>query len=94
MKTASLPSLRVDPALREAAKSVLHDGETLSCFVEQSVRAQVQLRQQQEAFVARGLASRERARETGRHAEASAVLAALEARLTAARTKASKAPSA
>lgn len=34
MKSASLPSLRVDPALREAAEAVLQEGETLSSFVE------------------------------------------------------------
>lgn len=88
MKTASLPSLRVEPALREAAEAVLQEGETLSSFVEQSVRAQVQLRQQQEAFIARGLASRERARKTGRHVDAASVVAGLESRLQAARQKA------
>lgn len=88
MKTATLPSLRVDPALREAAEAVLQAGETLSSFVEQSVRAQVQLRQQQEAFIARGLASRDRARASGRYVEAAEVLAGLEARLEASRRKA------
>ncbi len=38
MKSATLPSLRVDPALREAAEAVLEEGETLSSFVEQAVR--------------------------------------------------------
>ncbi len=33
MKTASLPSLRVDPALRKADEAVLHEGETFSSFV-------------------------------------------------------------
>ena len=88
MKTASLPSLRVDPALRQAAEAVLQEGETLSSFVEQSVRAQVQLRQQQEAFMARGLASRDSARASGRYIEAAEVLAGLEARLASARRKA------
>ncbi len=88
MKTASLPSLRVDPSLREAAESVLQDGETLSSFVEHSVRAQVQLRQQQEAFIARGLASRECARKAGRYMAADAVVSGLESRLRAATAKA------
>ena len=88
MKTASLPSLRVDPALREAAEAVLQEGETLSSFVERSVRAQIQLRQQQEAFIARGLASRERARASGRYVEAADVMTGLEARLESARRKA------
>lgn len=38
MKTASMPSLRVAPQLREAAEAVLHEGETLSAFMEQSLR--------------------------------------------------------
>jgi hypothetical protein len=33
MKTATIPSLRVDVPLREAAIEVLEDGETLSSFV-------------------------------------------------------------
>lgn len=65
MKSASLPSLRVDPALREAAEAVLQEGETLSSFVEHSVRAQVQQRQQQGAFIARGLAARDSAKAAG-----------------------------
>jgi hypothetical protein len=34
MKTATIPSLCVDPELRAAAESVLKEGETLSAFVE------------------------------------------------------------
>ncbi|MCC8446934.1 YlcI/YnfO family protein [Xanthomonas translucens] len=85
MKSASLPSLRVDPALREAAEAVLQKGETLSSFVEQSVRAQVQLRQQQDAFVARGLASRDSAWQSGRYIDAKDVLAGLQSQLDTAR---------
>jgi predicted transcriptional regulator len=65
MKTASIPSLRVEPALREAAESVLREGESLSSFLETSLRAQVAERQLQQAFIARGLASRDEARRTG-----------------------------
>ena len=64
MKTAALPSLRVEPELRDAAESVLQAGETLSSFVETAVREQVALRRQREAFVARGLAALEQARKT------------------------------
>ena len=77
MKTATLPSLRVEPALREAAESVLQEGETLSGFVEASVRAQVELRKQREAFIARGVTSRNRARETGAYHEAADVMGEL-----------------
>ena len=88
MKTASLPSLRVDPALREAAEAVLQEGETLSSFVEQSVRAQIRFRQQQAAFIARGLDSRARARQSGRYVDADEVLAGLGSQLEKARNKA------
>lgn len=85
MKTATLPSLRVEPALREAAESVLQEGETLSAFVEQSVRAMVQQRQQQEAFIARGLRARDDARRSGRYTPADEVLRDLESKLVNAR---------
>ena len=74
MKTSTFPSLRVDPALRKAAEDVLQEGETLSGFVEQSVRAQIKLRQQREEFIARGLASRDKAEKTGVYYEVTDVL--------------------
>jgi predicted transcriptional regulator len=84
MKTASLPSLRVDPELRQAAESVLHDGESLSSLMESSLRASVSRRQMQRDFVARGLQSRDRARSTGEYYDATDVHAELEAMLVAA----------
>lgn len=62
MKTATLPSLRVTADFREAAESVLKDGETLSSFVEDSVRREVEIRKSQADFIARGLAAREEAK--------------------------------
>lgn len=85
MKTATIPSLRVEPALREAAESVLREGETLSGFVEASLRAQVRQRQFQEEFIKRGLASRDKARETGVYYSLDEVIGKLEARLARAR---------
>jgi plasmid stabilization system protein ParE len=70
MKTSTIPSLRVEPELRAAAESVLEEGETLSSFVEQSVRANIQRRQSQQEFIARGLAAREEAKRTGEYFEA------------------------
>lgn len=87
MKTATLPSLRVAPELREAAENVLHEGETLSAFLESALRAQIDQRRMQEQFLARGLASRDRARETGRYVSADAVLAELETKLDQAKKK-------
>ncbi len=67
MKTATMPSLRVDPELRQDAENVLHDGETLSKFMEQALRAGIQARRSQQEFIARGLASRDEARKTGEY---------------------------
>ena len=88
MKTATIPSLRVDPELRHAAESVLQDGETLSGFVELSLRANIERRRLQQEFVARGLASREQARLTGEYYPAEDVQRELEAMLTQAEAKA------
>ncbi len=81
MKTATIPSLRVDPELRAAAESVLKEGETLSAFVENSLRAQINYRQTQAEFIARGLASREEAKRTGEYFSADEVHAELRAML-------------
>jgi hypothetical protein len=45
MKTSTIPSLRIAPELRAAAESVLEGGETLSSFVEHSLRVQIERRQ-------------------------------------------------
>lgn len=74
MKTATIPSLRVDPELRQAAESVLQEGETLSGFVEHSLRAQIQRRQAQQEFIARGLAARDEAQRSGKYFSADAIL--------------------
>jgi predicted transcriptional regulator len=65
MKTATLPSLRVEPELRKAAEAVLKKGESLSSFMEQSLRDEVSRRRNQAEFIARGLAAREEAKRTG-----------------------------
>lgn len=65
MKTATLPSLRVEPALRKAAENVLREGESLSSFMEQSLRDEVNRRRVQAEFIARGLAARDDAKRTG-----------------------------
>lgn len=87
MKTASIPSLRVDPELRQAAESVLQKGETLSSFVEQSLRASIEHRRMQREFIARGLASREEARRTGEYFAAEDVLGEMDAMLAVAEAK-------
>ena len=81
MKTATLPPLRVDPELRSAAESVLAEGESLSSFVTQSIRDTIHQRRAHAEFLARGLASREEAKRTGKYHPAAAVLANLDRRL-------------
>ena len=88
MKTATFPSLRVDPELREAAEGVLQDGESLSSFVEQSIRESIERRLAQSEFVARGLRSREDARRTGKYVDSDAVINRLQKMLTRAKTSA------
>ncbi|MEK1933382.1 MAG: YlcI/YnfO family protein [Pararhizobium sp.] len=74
MKTATIPSLRVDPELRAAAESVLKEGETLSAFVENSLRSQIHYRKTQAEFIARGLASLAEAERTGAYYSSEDVL--------------------
>ena len=90
MKSASIPSLRVDPALRAAAESVLQEGETLSAFVESSLRAQIEHRRMTAEFIARGLAAREEARRTGVYHSADNVFGMLKGKLEAAKASAKK----
>ena len=75
MKTATIPSVRVEPDFRAEVEAVLADGETLSEFVEASVRASVERRRIQAEFIARGLRSRDEARRTGEYVDADVVLA-------------------
>ncbi len=79
MKSATIPPLRVTPELRQAAESVLRDGETLSSFVESSLVKQIEFRKMQQEFIARGLASREAAKKSGRYVSKEDSLAALDA---------------
>ena len=87
MKTASFPSLRVDPALRKAAEDVLQDGESISSFVADSIRDSVERRKSQKEFLARGLLSRETAKRTNEYVFAEKVTERLEKMLAKAKAK-------
>ncbi len=87
MKSATIPSLRVDPALRADAESVLKEGETLSAFVENSLRAQIHYRKTQAEFIARGLASLAEAERTGVYYTTEEVLGELKGMLDAKRSE-------
>ncbi|MGF6572167.1 hypothetical protein SAMN05443245_5922 [Paraburkholderia fungorum] len=90
MKSANFPSVRVEPELRAAAEEVLQDGESISSFVEQAIRDNISRRLNQREFVARGLASREEAKQSGDYVQADDLLAELEERLGEAKAKAAK----
>ena len=85
MKTASFPSLRVEPELREVAERSLQEGETISGFVEQAIRESIERRGHQREFVARGLASRDNAKRIGNYVAADAVMGRLKGMLAAAK---------
>lgn len=81
MKTATIPSLRVEPELRQAAENILREGETLSSFMEESLRAGIQQRKVQQEFIARGLSSKHEAQHTGEYFTADEVFVELNSRL-------------
>jgi len=91
MKTATIPSLRMAPELRLAAESVLQEGESLSSFVEQSIRASVERRRLQQEFIARGLASREEAERRGEYFSVEDIRDDMDGLLRAAEAKAATA---
>jgi len=90
MKTSTIPAIRVEPALRAELERLLNEGETLSEFVEQSVRTALQRRVDQGEFIARGMASLDRAREANEYIDADTVIAGLQHKLDKARTKQAK----
>lgn len=90
MKSATIPAVRVEPELRAEVESLLGEGETVSQFVEASVRAGVHRRRAQAEFVARGLRSRQEAYRTGDYVEAHVVVDALQRKLDAARKRTGK----
>ena len=65
MKTATLPAIRVEPELREKIESVLGQGESLSSFIESTLRSAVEFRAIQNEFHARGQRSQEHYDATG-----------------------------
>jgi hypothetical protein len=74
MKTATLPSIRIEPELRDELEASLKEGETLTEFIEESVRSRLRRRTEQAAFIARGLASLEDAKTTGIYHPADVVI--------------------
>lgn len=90
MKSATIPSVRVDPEFRAEVESVLGQGETLSEFVEASVRAGVHHRRVQAEFIARGMRSRDEAHRSGEYFDADTVIGQLQLKLDMARNRIAK----
>lgn len=87
MKSATIPPLRVTPDLRQDAESVLREGESLSSFVEDSLRRQIERRKLQSEFIARGLAARESARSSGQYASKDELMDSLRSILEESKSK-------
>lgn len=87
MKTATIPSVRVEPEFRDEVEKVLGKNESLSQFVEAAVRASVRQRKDQAEFVARGVSSLRSARKSGEYFDASEVMRRLRAKLDSAKTR-------
>ena len=87
MKSATIPPLRVTPDLRNEAESVLRDGESLSSFVEESLRRQIEHRKLRREFISRGLAARESAKSSGEYASKEEVMDSLRGILDASKRK-------
>lgn len=65
MKTALLPSIRVEAALRRQAERLLAPGQTLSSFLEELLREGIGARTSQAEFLDRSLAAEAEANATG-----------------------------
>lgn len=85
MKTATLPSIRVKPELRSEVEALLNDNESLSEFVETSVRESVRRRRNQVEFIARGIAALESAKDTDDYVDADVLIESLKRKLGAAK---------
>lgn len=81
MKTAVIPQVRIEPELRAELESALRPGETLSEFVEASVRSALEYRRVQTAFHARGQAAWEAHQRGAETHSADEVVADLRSRL-------------
>jgi hypothetical protein len=87
MKSAVIPQIRVEPELRAELESVLRQGETLTEFVESTVRNAIAFRRVQTAFHARAQAASDEYHRTGVSVPVETVLQRLQTKLDAKRKK-------
>lgn len=85
MKTAVIPQIRVEPELRAELESVLKEGETLTEFVESTVRNAIAFRRVQTDFHARAQVASAEYHRTGVSVPVDTVLEKLQSRLDAKR---------
>ena len=87
MKSSVIPQIRVEPALRAELESVLHPGETLTDFVEATVRNAIAFRRVQTDFHERAQAASQEYLRTGVSVPVESVLERLQSKLDAKRKK-------
>jgi len=87
MKSAVIPQIRVEPELRAELESVLQPGETMTDFVEATVRNAIAFRRVQSSFHARGQAASQEYHRTGVSVPVETVLERLQSKLDARRKK-------
>jgi predicted transcriptional regulator len=78
MKPSNFLSIRIDPNLKDAAEKVLESGESLTSFVEHSIRYQIRRRNLQRTFIERGLAAAAEAKHSDKYYSTEEVLAELD----------------
>jgi hypothetical protein len=93
MKSSTLPTVRVEPGLRNDAEAVLDDGESLSDFVAECVRQGVTWRRTQDQFLARAHGAVERAIREGSGISPSELLKSMDDRLETAKRRLASATS-
>ena len=87
MKSTTIPPLRVSPEIRRQAEAALEEGETLSAFMLDALRRNIDIRAAQKEFVVRGLANASKAKKAGKYIPADRVIAKLKRRLSAAKVR-------
>jgi len=87
MRTATLPAVRVSPDTRSLIESVLREGETLSTFIEETVKKHAAWRKEDEAFHARAALASKRLTEGGKFFTPEESIARLRAQVQRAREK-------
>jgi len=87
MRSAVIPQIRVEPELRAELETVLQPGETLTAFVEATVRNAIAFRRVQASFHARAQAASQEYHRAGVSVPVEPVLERLQSKLDARRKK-------